>query len=449
MIPTPQLPNIEGTKLKHDDLIFTSSDSKKTRVPVDDYSIIVCENNPTKYVATLFNCLSADDVNYPYYLQHTDLFESAQKIFKDCFSLEPDVLIASVYKKDFTKSSYLFGNRKMIENALNNISNEYTFNLNNSDDINGIDRLINAEKNNRKLPYLTINEKNLNIILPTGVFPVIGVTNDIKFDSNPNFTLILGSFLSEEIYKISKEEYKELEQELRDRNNNEQKSKTQESNTSEWQSFFDQKLRNSFGGGIPLYCIKKYDLHNPNHIINRLSKEQSIHPFDLFEPWGVDDFYRIVNRQAVTKFNETIVRLLIGYNKASYLHIEVDAFVATMADFYELDRTPKTVEYSESLQRALRRKYEKAQTFTQGVSSLSVKHFIEYFIIESIIDFDKFFEDPAKELRHVMAEQDETFKLISSKEILSSFLDNDRPNRNFSEYIDGHISAKNNIVQWI
>ena len=453
MIPTPILPNPLGTKVKHDDLIFTASDPRKTRVPVDEYSIIVCENDPKIYVSTLANCMEIDEVKFPYYLQHTDLFENAQEIFRNCFGVEPDVLIASVYKKDFTKSSFLFSNRKLIDNALNKVDNICVFNLNNSNEPGKISNKIKAELKLRKLKYLKINGNELSITLPYRVFPVIGTYNDLRFGTNPNFSLIFGSFLSEEIYKLNKEEEKNKEK-VRESNVDYPietliKEDTEESNPSLWISQFDEKIKKIFELGIPLYCIKKFDLHNPDYISNKKKKKEEIPGFENYTPWDMNAFYESINKQAVTRFNDVIVRLLLGYNRASFLGINIDAFVATMADFFELDRTPSTVENSSSLQNQLIRKFEKASFFADNITDLSVKHFIEFFIVESIIDFSEFFEDPAKELRKAMAEKVETRKLIGTGEILSRFLTNETPNNNYTRHINGQIVAKNNISQWV
>ena len=78
-----------------------------------------------------------------------------------------------------------------------------------------------------------------------------------------------------------------------------------------------------------------------------------------------------------------------------------------------------------------------------------MKHFIEFFIVESIIDFNEFFEDPAKELRKAMAEKVETRKLIGTGEILSRFLNNEEFNNNYTRHLNGQIVAKNNIARWI
>lgn len=453
MIPTPTLPNPLGTIVKHDDLIFTASDPKKTRVPVDEYSIIVCENDPKVYVSTLSNCMEIDEVKFPYYLQHTDLFENGQKIFRDCFGVEPDVLIASVYKKDFTKSSFLFSNRKLIENALNKVDNVCVFNLNNSNEPGKISKKIKDELKLRKLKYLKLADKELSITLPYRVFPVVGTYNDLRFGTNPNFSLIFGSFLSEEIYKLNKEDekYKANAKVTNSDNPFETVTKedTEESNPSLWISHFDEKIKRIFGLGIPLYCIKKFDLHNPEYISNKKKKNEEILGFENYAPWDMSAFYESINRQAVTRFNEVIVRLLLGYNRASFLGIDLDAFVATMADFFELDRTPSTVENSSSLQSQLIRKFEKANYFASNVNNLTMKHFIEFFIVESIIDFNEFFEDPAKELRKAMAEKVETRKLIGTGEILSRFLNNEDFNDNYTRHLNGQIVAKNNIAQWV
>lgn len=451
MIPTPKLTNPIGTIVKHDDLIFTASDPKKTRVPVDEYSIIVCENDPKVYVSTLSNCMEIDEVKFPYYLQHTDLFENAQKIFKDCFGVDSDVLIASVYKKDFTKSSFLFSNRQLIENALNKVDNVCVFNLNNSNEPGKISKKIKDELKLRKLKYLKLADDELSITLPYRVFPVVGTYNDLRFGTNPNFSLIFGSFLSEEIYKLNKEEEKNKGKANNIDNLFETiiKEDNEESNPSLWISHFDEKIKQIFGLGIPLYCIKKFDLHNPDYILNKKKKNEEIQGFENYTPWDMNPFYESINRQAVTRFNDVIIRLLLGYNRASYLGIDIDAFVATMADFFELDRTPSTVENSLSLQNQLIRKFEKASFFAANVRGLSMKHFIEFFIVESIIDFKEFFEDPAKELRKAMAEKVETRKLIGSGEILSRFLTNETANDNYARHLKGQIIAKNDIAKWL
>jgi hypothetical protein len=449
MIDKPILPNPIGTKLKHDDLIFTSSDPMKTRVTINDYSIIVCDNDPKVYVSTLINCLKHGDVKIPYYLQHIDLFENAQKIFTECFGTEPDVLIASIYKKDYTKSSFLFGNRKMIDNSLKNIDNEYKIELKDLYDLKSMDKKIKTESNLRKFEYLKINDKELTIKLPSRVFPVIGASNDLNFHTNPNFSLIFGSFLNEEIYRLTKIEEENNYLELNEIKSIYNESKEEDSNPSEWIYHIDEELEKSFGNGIPLYCIKRFDLHNPYHILGKIKKKQDIQPFNLFKPWDVNAFYTEINDQAAAKFNDVIVRLMLGYNRASHLPITIDAFSATMADFFELDRTPETVELSSSLQGKLRRKYQKSKSFANGIGNLSVKHFIEYFIVESIIDFDKFHEDPTKEFKHAMAERNETYKLIGNKEILSSFLDKGSPNQKYNRFLNGQILARKNISPWV
>ena len=380
MIPTPTLSEPQGTKLKHDDFTYRASDPKKTWVPVKEYSIIVCDNDPTKYVATLANCMGIEEDKFPYYLQHTDLFENAQKIFRDCFGVEPDVLIASVYKKDFTKSSFLFSNRKLIENALNKVDNVCVFSLNNSNEPGKISKKIKDELKLRKLKYLKLADNELSITLPYRVFPVIGTYNDIRFSTNPNFSLIFGSFLSEEIYKLNKEE--EQNKEKAKANNLDNPSEiliredSEESNPSLWISNFDEKIKQIFGLGIPLYCIKKFDLHNPEYISNKKKKNEDIQGFDNYTPWDMGAFYEYINRQAVTRFNEIIVRLLLGYNRASFLDIDIDAFVATMADFFELDRTPSTVENSTSLQSQLIRKFAKANFFASNINDLSLNQLL-------------------------------------------------------------------------
>jgi hypothetical protein len=452
MVTVPTLPNIIGTKVKHDDLTFTASDPKKTRVTLDDYSIIVCENDPRIYISTLVNCMEIDGVKIPYYLQHTDLFINAQKIFRDCFGVEPDVLLASVYKKDFSKSSFLFANRRHIENALKGTDNICVFDLSNSDEPAKINRKVKEEIKKRKLKYIEIENQELTFTLPSRVFPVIGTYNDLRFDNNPNFNLIFGSFLHQEIYDSSKTEEKTsplINQPKIEESDGAKNITSEDSNPLLWESCFDEKIRQLFKVGIPLYCIKKFDLHNPSYIV-KMNKENVFLPgFEKFDPWNMSEFYESINRQAVTKFNETIVNLLLGYNRASYLTINIDAYIATMPHFYNLDRTPSSVEFNETLQVSLSRKYEQAYYFAKSISGLTMKHFIEFFIVESIIDFLDFFDDPAKELRRAMAEKDETSKLIGNREILSKFLNNDMPNTDYSRFLNGQMIAKKDISSWI
>ena len=449
MIQIPTLPNPLGTKVKHDDLIFTASDARKSRVTINDFSIIVCENDPKVYISTLANCMEIDKVRLPYYLQHTDLFENAQKIFTDNFGVEPDVLLASVYKTDFSKSSFLFANRKHIENALKGVDNVCDFDLNKTNEATKVLNKIKTEAKERELKYFSIEKDKLTFTLPNRVFPVVGTYNDLSFDSNPNFNLIFGSFLQQEIYDINKEETKKTNTINSNDNLKESNLKDDDSNPSLWISHFDEKIKALFKVGIPLYCIKKFDLHNSDYITKKEKEVVVIPGFDNYDPWDMSAFYESINRQTVTKFNEVIVNLLLGYNRASFLTIDIDAFVATMADFYELDRTPATVEYSISLQAKLSKKFAKASYFAGNIRKLTMKHFIEFFIVESIIDFSDFIEDPAKEIRHAMAEKYETTKLIGNRQILTGFLNDELPNSKYKPYLAGHIQAKKDISKWI
>lgn len=427
MISISTLPNKISTELIYDDFIFTSR--KRNNIPVPELSIIINKDDVDQYICTLPRTIDLRSNKIPFYLQHTDLFRNAQLIFTNLFGVEPDILIIYAYKNDSTKSAFLFSNIDFIQNV--NISPiQFKYKPHAKSTLNNIVSKINNEKKNERTHNnISYENSELHFTLPKGIFPVIGAYNDLTADDkNPNFNLIFGSYFSEQFYNLNKE----LESDLLVKISNHLLHREED----KWEGDIDSRLKNLYRAGIPLYCVKNFNLKSTNF-------------YQYFDPSNMTNYFQYVNPLCADDFAITISNMLLSYNRGTYLPASANEFAACMPHFYKVDRTPQSVRNTESLQNKLRNLYDTADAFGTGKSNLNFKDFIEFFILESIIDFELFFQNPGQELYKALTHKRTMNQLVGDGEILSNFLKNAIPNNDFELFKNDQVLAKTNVQQYL
>jgi hypothetical protein len=423
MIPIPLPPSKAGTILVHDDFFFASR--SRSNIPVPDLSIIINQDNVDQYICAIPRVIELNDKRIPFYLQHTDLYKNVQIIYKDLFGVEPDVLLIYAYKNDSTKSAFLFSNRKFIADAsVTKSPIRFNYNPHNDSVSKAIDNKIKLEiKNQRPINNIVNLDRGFEFTLPTGIFPVIGAYNDLTADDrNPSFNLIFGSFFSDRFYRLNKDLNKDDYEETIS-------LVTRHVENQEWEGKVDSELKKQFVKGMPLYCLKNYNLKKPSL-------------FEYFDPNNMGNYYQYVNNVCADDFVTVISNLLLSYSRGTYLPTELNEFAACMPHFYKVDRTEQSVRNTASLQNKLRNLYNTASDYGKGISSLNFKDFVEFFILESIIDFDLFFDDPGQELYKALVHKKTMSQLVGDNEILSRFLTNAIPNNDFNLFVRNQVNAK-------
>jgi hypothetical protein len=426
MVLIPPSPSKISTVLIHDDFFFASR--SRNNVPVPNLSLIINQANVDQYVCAVPRIIDLASTRIPFYLQHTDLFKNAQIIFKDLFGIEPDVLLIYAYKNDSTKSAFLFSNRIFIKNAASNPI-QFQYSPHDQSTLKSIKNKIEREnKLKRPLKNIISQDSGFLYTLPKGIFPIIGAYNDLTADDkNPGFNLIFGSYFSDRFYNLNKDLRTDYEDVVIEKS---------PSKNKDWEGEIDFELKKQFTVGMPLYCVKNFNLKNPSF-------------FEYFDPSNMTNYFQHVNSLCADDFAVVISNLLISYNKGSYLPTSLEEFASCMPHFYKVDRTEQSVRNTTSLQNKLRNLYNTAMDYGSGNSSLNFKDFIEFFILESIIDFDLFFDDPGQELYKALTHKRTMSQLIGENEILSKFLNNAIPNNDFKLFVNNQVNAKISVQPYL
>jgi hypothetical protein len=371
----------------------------------------------------------------PFYLQHTDLFNQAQKLFEELFDVPSDIVVLSAYKKDCTTSSFLFSNKKFIEKARRKEPIQFNVKVRDKKAYNAITKKLTKEQQNSRPVNNIIDEgNNLSFTLPAGVFPVIGFFNSVDpNEKHPNLNLIFGSLFDDRFFDLNKTISGAFEPEsyLDYREVNEHSKE-------KWITHIDPFIMSNFGNGLPLYCIRKFDL-----------KDKDKNYFDSYNPNNMTDYFSQIDDLCFDDFVATIANLLLSYSRASYLPASINQFECSMPHFYNIDRIPSTVKKKPQSQIKLKKLYEVANRFGSGKPDLCFRHFIEFFILESIIDFDMFMLNPGEEIAKALVEKRTIKQLIGDNEILSDFLDLNIPNQEFTDFLVNQIEAKDRITRYI
>lgn len=429
MIKIPSTPTVLSSQLLHDDFFFASRSRKN--ILVKDLSIIVNKDDYDQYVCAVPKNIEHNGTLLPFYLQHTDLFNNAQKIFEQIFSVSADLLLIYAYKNDLTKSSFLFSNKNLIEEALRKQVIKFPFRSNNGVLKEKVEKkIIKEQKNERNISNIKIAEEEIFYSLPKGVFPVIGAFNALhESEKHPNFNLIFGSLYSDQFYDlnraISQEAYRE---------NDSLFELPAKAKKNEWEFGIDSFVKNNFKRGLPLYCVKKFDLKNE-------------YSFTLYDPTDMTNFFNKINQLCVDDFIDSITNLLLGYSRGNYLPLDNNAFECCMPHFYNVDRTEQTVAKKPALQVKLKELYDVANDFGKGKPDLCFRHFIEFFILESMIDLENFKINPGEEINNALIEKRTIKQLIGESEILKDFLTKDTPNSSFNLFVNNQIEAKRRIIE--
>jgi hypothetical protein len=428
MIKLSDMPKVIQTELRNDPFLFVAANQKE--VNIKDLSAIVLKDD-VMHVVNVLKRFKYENGYHPFFLQHTDLFIQAQKLFFNLFGHDPDKIIYT-YKKDYTSSIFLFTSSTLIEKALKN------------DEIDIIieypsikeyfqEREKREEKSGVKVANLKVNENKIRARLPQGIFPVVGALNSIESGwRTPNFNLIFGSqynvnFDDSLVEKISVQldDYQQFEP-----------------NDQYWISNIDEYIYQKFSRGISLYSIEKFDFKFDNKI------------FSKYNPYSMDDFYSHALIRAQESFTKTIINFLLAINRGAYLPLETEEFSAFMPHFYGYDRIVGSVKhYEEREKRKLKRLYDTSLEFARNYYPLTCKHFIDYFLRDSIINFEELRKDPAKEILKAFENQPQIPLIIGAKkEMLSRFIENGIPNSEYHEFLNGsggQVEAKNKVYKYI
>jgi hypothetical protein len=183
---------------------------------------------------------------------------------------------------------------------------------------------------------------------------------------------------------------------------------------------------------MPLYCVKNFNLKRSTF-------------FEHFDPNNMANYFQHVNNLCADDFAVVISNLLLSYNRGSFLPTNLEEFAACMPHFYKVDRTEQSVKNTISLQDTLKNLYKTANDYGSRIPNLNFKDFIEFFILESIIDFELFINDPGQELYKALTQKRTMSQLFGENEILSRFLNNDAPNDVFKSFVKNQVDAKRRV----
>lgn len=425
MININTLPNEVRTELRNDPCIVKAANGKE--VNAARLSSIVLSSDVTHLVDVLprHNYPSGE---HPFYLQHTRLFYEAQNLFKELFSHEPDSLIYA-YKGDFSSSIFLFTSKELITKIIN--KEEIKISWNHFPELSFLQNLLKKEKNKGiEVTNVSIENNTLSVTLPTGVFPVIGALNSI--DSRwrtPNFNLI---FATEYL-----ENFDKTHTSFNDKQTIPEKPKNE---NDDWFSNIDKNLLDIFKTGISLYSIDKFNF------------KYNIDLCEYYNPFDMNIFYSKSISKAKTDFTKTIINFLLAVNRGGYLPINVDQFSSFIPHFYGYDRLAESVAiYEDREKRKLKHLYDTSFNFASAVNLLTCKSFIDYFLRDSIINFEMLRIDPAKEILKAFEKQPQIPLLTGArKEILSRFITKGLPNDRYDKFLngsDGQVVGKTKVYQ--
>ena len=428
MIKLTDMPEVIQTELRNDPFIFVAANQKQ--VNITDMSAIVLKND-VMHVVDVLKRFNYESGFHPFFLQHTDLFIQAQKLFFNLFGHDPDKIIYT-YKKDFTSSIFLFTSSTLIEKALKN--DEIEINIENQSITDYFkEKEIKEGKLGVEISNLTVSENKISARLPQGIFPVVGALNSIESGwRTPNFNLIFGSQYNvnfDETLAEKKSYQPEVYQKLEPKEQN-------------WLSNIDEYIFQKFSRGISLYSIDKFDFKFDNKIYSK------------YNPYSMDDFYSHSLIKVQETFTKTIVNFLLAINRGAYLPLEIEEFSAFMPHFYGYDRIVGSVKhYEDREKRKLKRLYDTSLEFAGKYNPVTCKHFIDYFLRDSIINFEELRQDPAKEILKAFENQPQIPLIIGAKkEMLSRFIEKGFPNleyQNFLNGIGGQVEAKNKVYNYL
>jgi hypothetical protein len=163
-------------------------------------------------------------------------------------------------------------------------------------------------------------------------------------------------------------------------------------------------------------------------------------------------FYSKSISKAKTDFTKTIINFLLAVNRGGYLPINVDQFSSFIPHFYGYDRLAESVAiYEDREKRKLKHLYDTSFNFASAVNLLTCKSFIDYFLRDSIINFEMLRIDPAKEILKAFEKQPQIPLLTGArKEILSRFITKGLPNDRYDKFLngsDGQVVGKTKVYQ--
>jgi len=428
MIKLSDMPEAIQTELRNDPFIFVAANQKE--VNIRPMSAIVLKND-VMHVVDVLKRFEYDSGYHPFFLQHTDLFTEAQKLFLNLFGHAPDKIIYT-YKKDFTSSIFLFTSSILIEKALTN--DEITINVENPSITEYFkEKVRKDEKLGVKISNFQVSENKISARLPQGIFPVVGALNSIESGwRTPNFNLIFGSQ-----YNVN------FDDTLAEKSSDQTEVFEQlDQNDQNWLSNIDEYIFQKFSRGISLYSIDKFDFKFDSKVCKN------------YNPYSMDDFYSESLIKVQETFTKTIVNFLLAINRGEYLPLENEEFSAFMPHFYGYDRIVGSVKhYEDREKRKLKRLYDTSLDFSRKYNPLTCKNFIDYFLRDSIINFEELRQDPAKEILKAFENQPQIPLIIGAKkEMLSRFIENGDPNSEYYEFLNGNggqVEAKNKVYNYL
>jgi hypothetical protein len=347
------------------------------------------------------------------------------------FGVEPDSRIYE-YQDNYRVSVFLFFNLPLVKKASREeIVLKIDLNMLSKSEQYFKDLLKKESRLGIKVENIKIENGFLELKLPLGVYPVIGTCNSVDSGfRTPNFNLIFGT-----------EYLNQLDENLDKKNPN--KPISNETIAPVFNPIvndnIDAKLKELFPYGLSLYSIDKFDFkYNANVTA-------------YYNPDNNKKFYEEALIRAQDSFVDTTVSFLLAINRSSNLEIKEEQFSAFMPHFYRIDRTPESVDTLDVNEKYQYKKlYNNSLDFAKTKKpNLTCKNFIDYFLRDSIINFEALKKDPAKEILKAFKEQPQIPLLISKrKEIFSRFITAGKPNNkylNFLDGTDGQVEAKRKI----
>ena len=424
MIDIKTLPKIVRTQLRDDPFIFKASNDQQ--VNIEDLAAIVRSDMVTDVIKVLTR---NEYTKRPFYLQHTDLFEKAQELFLSIFGVEPDLLIYS-YKCDYSSSVFLFANEGLVETAKRKEEIEIIWKGEFSE-IKSYERGIKKEESiGVKVRNVFVLDDTLKVKLPEGVFPVIGALNSLNSAwRTPNFNLIFGTdYLSSLDDDRLKRVYNNVSSEL---------DVSFSLDSKKWIGNIGDALAYRFKYGFSLYSLDKFDFKHDSFTSEYYFPDST-------------EFLEKSLLVAKKEFVETIVQFLLATNRAAHLPLNREQFSSVMPHFYGFDRILGSVaEYDTSKKALLKRYYDTADIFSDNVHELTCKSFIDYFLRDSIINFEKLRTNPASEILKAFQKQPQIPLLTDkNKELFTRFITNGKPNSRYEDFLngsDGQVRAKQKV----
>jgi hypothetical protein len=422
MIDIKTLNPIVQAKLKHAPLMYVATNGKE--VDIRHLSAIVLEKDPT-HVVQVLDKQKYEGSEFPFYLQHIDLFHQAQVLYLSMFGQEPDSKIYE-YQDNYSVSLFLFFNLELVKRSLRQEEIKIRIRIGslNKKESYFKKQLEKEERLGINVENIKIENGFLELKLPIGVYPVLGACNSVNSGfRTPNFNLIFGTEYSNK-FDESRYQY------------NPPKDISIEPNAPMIKNNIDVELEKLFPDGLSLYSIDKYDFKKDPNVTRH------------YNPDDNEKFYEESLKMAKDSFVDTTVSFLLAINRSRYLDINEEQFSAFMPHFYRFDRTVESVDTLDSKEKNQYRKlYDNSHKFAfLRKPNLTCKNFIDYFLRDSIINFEALKKDPAKEILKAFKEQPQIPLLINKKkEIFSRFITNGKPNNNYEKFINGQVEAKRKI----